>query len=139
MICEDLTSDDLFSCQRCGDCCKGYGGTYLTATDIDRISRYLGIKRDRFIRNFCQASGRRHVIAQGENGYCILWDQKCTIHAVKPRMCRSWPFIESILVDAGNWRSMADSCPGMQVNISDDRIQQCVRKIINNSTKSPKL
>ena len=137
MISDDLTPDDLFSCQRCGECCKGYGGTYLSEADIDRIRRFLGMKRELFIRDFCQMSGGKYLIVQGEGGYCKLWDQTCTIHVVKPRMCRRWPYIKSILVDVGNWRAMAASCPGMQVDVSDDQIRKCVAKIINCSTKFP--
>lgn len=132
MISEVLTPDDLFSCQRCGNCCKGYGGTYLKQSDIDRICRYLEMQRERFMRDVCQMSGGKPVIAQSENGYCALWDQKCTIHPVKPQMCRRWPFIESILVDAGNWHAMAAACPGMRLDASDDQIQNCVRTVIKN-------
>ncbi len=130
MISDDVKPDDLFCCRRCGDCCKGYGGTYLTEADIDRICRYLRIKRERFMRDICQMSGGKPVIAQAENGYCILWDQQCTIHPVKPQMCRRWPFIGSILIDAGNWRAMATDCPGMRVDISDDQIRKCVHDMI---------
>ena len=130
MISEVLTPDDLFSCQRCGDCCRGYGGTFLTESDIDRISRYLRMQRERFMRDFCQMSGDQPVIAQAENGYCALWDRQCTIHPVKPQMCRRWPFIKSMLVDAGNWHAMAAACPGMRVDVSDDQIQNCARAVI---------
>ena len=137
MISEVLTPDDLFSCQHCGDCCKGYGGTYLAESDIDRICRYLGMNRERFLRDVCQMSGGKPMIAQAENGYCALWDQQCTIHPVKPQMCRRWPFIESLLVDAGNWRAMAAACPGMRVDVSDDQIQNCVRAVIKNENANP--
>jgi hypothetical protein len=137
MTSDDLTADDLFHCQRCGDCCKGYGGTYLTQTDIDRISGFLGMRRARFMREICQMSGGKPVIAQAENGYCVLWDRQCTIHPVKPEMCRRWPFIKSILVDAGNWRAMAAACPGMRVDVSDDQIQKCVRDVIHKGNGNP--
>ena len=127
MTSDNLTPQDLFSCQHCGDCCKGYGGTYLTESDIERISRYLGVKRNYFLRDACQFSGGKPIVAQAKNGYCILWDQQCTIHPVKPQMCRRWPFIESILVDTGNWRAMAAACPGMRVDFSDEQIRKCVR------------
>ncbi|MCK5202986.1 MAG: YkgJ family cysteine cluster protein [Desulfobacterales bacterium] len=133
-----MTSDtvgrgDLFACRRCGECCKGYGGTYITEFEIDDICRYLGLDRKRFMRNYCQISGGKPLVAQAENGYCIFWDQLCTIHVVKPDMCHKWPFIESILVDAGNWQSLAASCPGMRTDFSDDQIQKCVHDIIKKS------
>jgi hypothetical protein len=43
-------------------------------------------------------------------------------------MCRQWPFIPSILVDVGNWRAMAASCPGMNADASDRQILNCVKK-----------
>lgn len=133
-----MTSDtvgrgDVFTCRRCGQCCKGYGGTYITKNEIDNICRYLGLERNTFIERYCQMSGDRPVIAQGLNGYCIFWDRLCKIHAVKPRMCRNWPFIEGILVDAKNWQAMAASCPGMRAGVSDDQIQRCVTEFINKS------
>ena len=133
-----MTSDtvglgDLFACRRCGDCCKGYGGTYITENEIDNICRFLGLERNTFVKRYCQMSGDRPVIAQGLDGYCIFWDKLCIIHAVKPRMCRNWPFIESILVDPRNWQAMAVSCPGMRAGVSDDQIQRCVSEFINKS------
>ena len=133
-----MTSDtvglgDLFACRRCGDCCKGYGGTYITENEINNICRFLGLERNTFVKRYCQMSGDRPVIAQGLDGYCIFWDKLCIIHAVKPRMCRNWPFIESLLVDAKNWQAMAASCPGMRATASDDQIQKCVSEFIHKS------
>lgn len=117
---------ELFACTLCGDCCKGYGGTYLTAADIAAIAGCLGISAARFIDGYTRLSGGRRLIAQGENGYCIFWDKVCTIHAVKPRMCRRWPFIPGVLADVGNWRAMAASCPGMNADAQDEQIIACV-------------
>jgi Fe-S-cluster containining protein len=125
-----VTAADLFSCRRCGNCCKGYGGTYLTEAEIDNICRYLAMDRQRFIRHYCQISGGKLLVAQAANDYCIFWDQLCTIHPVKPRLCRKWPFIESILADVRNWQIMAASCPGMCTNFNEDQIQKCVRDVL---------
>lgn len=130
MTSDVVTPDDLFTCRRCGNCCKGYGGTYITAAEIDKICRYLGLDRKRFMRGYCQMSAGNPMVGQAENGFCVFWDQLCTIHPVKPKMCRKWPFIESVLVDARNWQYMASSCPGMRTDFSDDQIQKCVREVI---------
>lgn len=121
---------ELFSCTLCGDCCKGYGGTYLTEADIAAIARYLGISAQRLKADYTCKSGQRRVIAQGDNGYCIFWDKVCTIHPVKPRMCRQWPFIPAILVDVANWHAMAASCPGMNTDVSERRIIDCVKRAL---------
>ena len=131
MMSDAVAPDDLFKCQHCGNCCKGYGGTFITETDIDYICRYLGLQRQRFVRRFCQISGGKPVVAQGPDGYCIFWDKRCTIHPVKPQMCRRWPFIESILVDVKNWQIMAAWCLGMRADFTDNQIKKCVSKVID--------
>jgi hypothetical protein len=120
----------LFTCTQCGDCCKGYGGTYLSEADIDAISRYVGVSVERLLSHYTRRSGGRHLITQGDNGYCIFWNKVCTIHPVKPKMCRQWPFIRSILVDVTNWRAMAASCPGMNVDASDKTVITCVQRAL---------
>ena len=130
-----MTSDavrpqDLFTCQNCGQCCKGYGGTYITKSEIKNICRHLGLDRKQLIQCYCQMSGGKPLVAKAENGYCIFWDQLCTIHPVKPHMCRKWPFIESILVDSSNWYSMATFCPGMRTDFSGNQIRKCVQEVI---------
>lgn len=127
---DDDACEALFSCTLCGDCCKGYGGTYLSETDIDAIASFVGVSRDRLKSIYTRKSGNRRVIAQGENGYCIFWDKVCTIHPVKPGMCRQWPFIRSILVDVANWHAMASSCPGMDTDVPDRQILECVKKAL---------
>lgn len=120
----------LFACTLCGDCCSGYGGTFLSDMDIDAIARYLGISADQLVARYTRKSGGRHLIAQGNNGYCVFWDKVCTIHPVKPKMCRQWPFISSILVDVDNWKAMAASCPGMDADAPDQQIIECVKKAL---------
>ncbi len=118
----------IFQCRQCGDCCRGYGGTCLTDADIRAISRFIDENADDFVRKYCRFSGDRPILAQGGDGYCVFWDEVCVIHPVKPRMCREWPFIRSVLTDVANWRIMAGSCPGMRTDISDEAIQACVRR-----------
>lgn len=124
----DGSCDALFACTRCGDCCKGYGGTYLSEADIDAIADFIGVSAGRLKTVYTRESGGKRFIVQRGNGYCIFWDQVCTIHPVKPRMCRQWPFIRSILVDVGNWRAMASTCPGMNPDASAEHILACVRR-----------
>lgn len=112
----------------CGDCCKGFGGTFVTGEDIDAISRFLNVDRDTFLKDYCQWSGSRPVLRTAPSGYCIFWDQLCTIHEVKPRMCKLWPFIESVLVDPANWTAMHSMCPGIRVDVDEYELAACIRQ-----------
>lgn len=130
-MCKTNEAADIFVCTQCGECCRGYGGTYVTPEDIEKIAEFIGSSPDTFVEKFCVMSGNRPVLAQAENEYCIFWDKLCTIHPVKPRMCREWPFIESVLRDVGNWRAMAGSCPGIRAEVPDDVIRTVVEKEIS--------
>lgn len=123
-----IKPQEIFKCKKCGDCCIGYGGTYVTEENIKTIADYIGIDSKRFINEKCQMSGGRPVLAQGENGYCVFWDNACMIYPVRPLMCIKWPFIESVLRDIDNWNIMAGLCPGIRVDISDSAIIECVRQ-----------
>lgn len=126
MTSDNIKSEDIFKCQRCGDCCKGYGGTFVTEKEIKVIAAYTHTDPDTFVENYCQVSGEKKVLAQVGDMYCVFWDGLCTIHPVKPRMCKIWPFIESILVDIKNWQIMASLCPGIRTDVPDRIIRKCV-------------
>jgi hypothetical protein len=138
---EFKTGNDIFECQQCGDCCKGFGGNYVTAQDIINISNYIHFDPEKFIARYCDKSGSRHVLTLGKDGYCIFFDKikACTIHPVKPYMCKSWPFIRPIIANPENWNAMANSCPGMKKNIPYKDLQKIVtleKKRLDNSAKN---
>lgn len=126
---DSICRQRLFQCLKCGACCKGYGGTYVTGQDIEAISAFIGSDPGRFVDRYCILSGDRLLLAQRTDGYCIFWDELCKIHAVKPQMCRKWPFIESLLVDFDNWLIMADSCPGIRTDVSADVLEHFLKQI----------
>ncbi len=129
-----IRPEDIFQCQMCGDCCRGYGGTYVTEPDILAIAAYLNLEPGVIQGKYCVFSGKKPLLAQKHDGYCIFWDGLCTIHPVKPRMCRSWPFLESVLIDIGNWEIMSSLCPGIRTDFSPEVIKKCVqRKIAENN------
>ena len=126
----DMSAEDqMFRCQKCGTCCRGYGGTFITDADVQAIAAYIGTDAATFVDDFCRLSGGKPILAQQENGFCIFWDEVCTIHPVKPRMCREWPFIRSVLVDPQNWHIMAASCPGIYRDASIRLVQDHIRRL----------
>lgn len=120
--------EDIFKCRQCGVCCKGYGGTFLSEKEIETIAAYIRTDTKTFVENYCQTSGEKTILAQAGNMYCIFWDGLCTIHPVKPRMCKAWPFIESVLVDINNWFIMASLCPGIRTDVPNRIIKERVAK-----------
>lgn len=122
-----IVASDIFECCQCGECCKGYGGTFVTESDILAIAEYIGTSADDFISEYGSPSGSGVVLVQGEDGYCIFAEQgRCIIHPVKPRMCKAWPFIEGVLRDPGNWYIMSGACPGIRADIPESTVRRCV-------------
>ena len=138
MPCPDLTAEDLFRCTLCGDCCRGFGGTYVSREDIRAIAAFLATDPSDLIDRFCRRSGGRFLLGQRSDGYCVFWDKSCTIHPVKPRMCRRWPFIESVATDASNWKIMSSLCPGMRTDVPLDSVRRCVQRILAAEATEPK-
>ena len=129
---EMMTGDDIFQCRMCGACCSGFGGTYVSQADIERISAFIGCDPGRFTSKYCSPSGSRWVLATADNGKCVFFDDNitCTIHPVKPTMCRAWPFIRTVVTHPENWDAMANSCPGMKKGVSHDTLQRIVSEEI---------
>ncbi len=129
---DDIQPPDIFECEKCGECCKGYGGTFVSARDIEAISAFIGEDPGRFTVKYCRLSGGKPLLAQGPDDFCVFRIEKiCSIHPVKPRMCEAWPFIESVLADVGNWRAMASACPGIRTDFPDEAISKCVEEVIS--------
>jgi len=125
---ESLGPSEIFQCRQCGECCRGFGGTLVSAADEVAISEYIGVDRETFLSTYCVRSGSGRVLVQGEDGYCVFAENAlCKIHPVKPRMCRAWPFIEGVLKDPGNWRIMAGACPGIRADVPERTVIKCVR------------
>ncbi len=117
-------AENIFECVQCGTCCAGYGGTYITENDIRSISEYIGVSAGEFTSRFCTVSAGKYILDQGEDGRCIFFSdaEQCTIHPVKPYMCKAWPFISAVIRHPENWDAMAGQCPGMKQGIDHDRI-----------------
>jgi len=64
MLYKNVTPSDIFKCQQCSECCKGYGGTFVTEKEIKAIADYLHIDSESFVDNYCQMSGGKPVLAQ---------------------------------------------------------------------------
>jgi hypothetical protein len=51
------------------------------------------------------------------DGHCIFFDNGCTVHKGRPWRCAQWPLHPSILLDENNFHSIAESCPGIKVEV----------------------
>jgi Fe-S-cluster containining protein len=135
MTSEYRTPEDIFQCTLCGQCCVGFGGTYVTPDDIVRISTFIGKDPEEFIGRYCDMTKAGPVLTQGQDGRCIFFhaEKQCTIHPVKPRMCRAWPFLKTVVMHPENWDAMASACPGMVPSVPHAHLVRIVADHIRKS------
>jgi Fe-S-cluster containining protein len=105
----------VFQCQQCGDCCSGRGGIFVKPQEVEEMAALLGIAVDEFCRLYVEASdlGPRLIVA--DNGFCVflMEGNLCRVHPVKPFICRQWPFLPALLVDADELEHAKTACPGI--------------------------
>ncbi len=124
-----------FECKMCGECCQGIGIS-LDADEIKRISKFLNIDREGFIKRYCIKRHNRYELKTTDSNYCIFLKERgnkqkvCSIHPVKPKMCKQWPFIPAIIGDEDEWNMVRDFCPGMNPESRfEEFVEQAKRSI----------
>ena len=122
------TAQDIFECQLCGDCCNGFGGTYVTDQDIANIATFIQADPTTFVATYCDYSGSRPLLTLGSDGSCVFFDKEkqCTIHPVKPYMCKAWPYLKTLIKNPENWTAMASACPGIKSQVLHKDLQRIV-------------
>ena len=92
-----------FRCTRCGRCCSGGPNVALTAYDVVRMARFLGIHWREFLKAYVKviiADLVPHMLLRGdERGRCLFLAQRhdgttlCTIYPARPMRCRLYPLL----------------------------------------------
>ena len=103
LIPEQLVQEAIekeFSCERCGNCCKGDGAVVIGPAEADRIAKFLKLTRREFVRRFAFKIGQDEwqlVDKANREQWCIFLERGedglygCAINAVKPDQCGSFP------------------------------------------------
>lgn len=142
------TADDWFEpglrfeCTQCGACCTGPEGyVRFSSVEAQAIARALGVSEDEFHRRFARrlpGVGWSLKETRTEHGLdCVFLDREsspgkalCSIHAVRPMQCRTWPFWPENVRSARAWERAGRCCEGVgrgpvipaaQIRIERDR------------------
>jgi len=104
-----------FECTRCGKCCTGEPGfVWVDDAELRAIADQLGEPVDQVRAFYTRQAFRGPTLREKANGDCVFYDREkgCTIYAIRPRQCRTWPFWESTLASPEDWEYTQKSCPG---------------------------
>ena len=106
-----------FECTECGDCCTGDTGyVWVNKAEIAALAAEIGeADVHAFERDYVRKVGVRKSLKEFPNGDCALFDpnkRRCAVYGARPRQCRTWPFWDSNLKTAQDWRRTCEVCPG---------------------------
>jgi hypothetical protein len=104
-----------FRCTACGQCCTGEPGhVWVDKEEVRRMAKARGLSARVFGERFVRRVGRRLSLVERENGdCCMLKDGRCTVYAVKPVRCSTFPFWDPVLADRRSWEEAAERCEGI--------------------------
>lgn len=113
-----------FSCTQCGSCCTGEGGfVRFTSAEADALALHVRLSTPDFIAQYTHdtPAGRSLKEVTSEFGQdCIFLDRTtlpgraiCSVYALRPAQCRTWPFWQSNIHQPWAWARAANLCPGI--------------------------
>ena len=101
-----MKMDDIlpFSCTHCGGCCVQQEEILISPLDLFRLAKELGLTAEQFMDQYAECyigeSSRMPIVRvapKGETRRCpLLKNNKCSVHAVKPSVCRLYPLGRSL-------------------------------------------
>lgn len=110
---------DATACEACGGgCCTGESG-YIWAkyAEIEKMAMFVNLSVEDFATMYLRKVKHRYSLIEKEiapnNFACIFFDEeikRCSIYAVRPSQCRTFPFWEQFKNDENEVRK---ECPGV--------------------------
>jgi Fe-S-cluster containining protein len=102
-----------FVCTGCGACCTNLGrarAVLVLPSDLRRLAAYSGLDESTVTRRFLDrhagmsaALGKAIRVLRHRRGRCVFLtaDNRCSVHAAKPRQCREGPdrLLTSVFAD----------------------------------------
>ncbi len=105
----------VFNCQQCGDCCAGRGGIHVRPHEVEAMAALLSMSVDDFCSEYVENSITGPRLTVAANGFCVFMGEgnRCRVHPVKPFICRQWPFLPILLLEADELEHAKGACPGI--------------------------
>jgi len=130
-----IQQSDIFACKQCGYCCQGETTVSLDEQDVKHMLDYLKMGQSEVAAKYWRITGTTIQMKTVE-GCCTFYDQGCTIHAGKPRRCSQWPLHPSILCDRANLKTIRESCPGVNRELSYEEFCDKLHTLLNEKEES---
>jgi Fe-S-cluster containining protein len=86
----------VWFCTGCGNCCRWPGDVRVLDDDVAAMAGYLELDERTFVERYTRLHSDRRGLSlvnrERDEGCVFLTDDdRCAVHAVKPRQCRDYP------------------------------------------------
>ena len=91
-VMEDLHNAEFkkMDCLKCANCCKTTGPLFTDA-DIERVSKYLRQKPQKFVEQYLRIDEDRDYVLQSVPCTFLDTENACLIYDVRTKACREFP------------------------------------------------
>lgn len=105
-----------FRCTQCGDCCREPGLVELDYAELTAVASASNLSISDFKTTYdvrWEAESGQFELP-GPNGCPLLSTEgRCTVEAVKPSQCRTYPFWPENLASKEAWQAASTKCEGI--------------------------
>ena len=85
--------EDQIDCLACANCCR-VATTKLIERDVQKLSRFLRIRREQFLRDYTVVSeDEGRILKRTEAGCVFLSGNECTVYEARPNTCEDFPHL----------------------------------------------
>ncbi|MFZ3147975.1 MAG: YkgJ family cysteine cluster protein [Methanothrix sp.] len=144
-----IAAQVLFSCENCGECCRGEGYALVDEADLHEIAGTLGISPSEARARFTDPDpeknpGCRIIKSNGPDRSCCFLDvqaRRCKIYSHRPRICRTFPMLnadtecEEILCFYSDCRGTAKFVKMLQEKRCDPKVQKDIKSLAGNEVR----
>ena len=110
-----IETEEAIDCTICANCCRE-ATVRMTERDVEKLSKFLRVKRSRFVEDYCQESEDEGLILKRTESGCIFLEgTACTVYEARPHNCEYFPHLVrgegSVLSRMWEFKDRACYCP----------------------------
>mmetsp|Transcript_14612 Transcript_14612/g.24929 ORF Transcript_14612/g.24929 Transcript_14612/m.24929 type:complete len:197 (+) Transcript_14612:65-655(+) len=128
-----------FHCTQCGKCCSNPGTVWANQEEIRKIATHLSLSEENFVSEYAKyfGNGWFQLKKKEDTFECFfLNDGLCSINAVKPLQCSTYPYWPDVVTNPGSWMIEArDVCEGINHEEAPQIPADHVREQLQTATK----
>ncbi len=86
--------EEQIDCTECANCCR-VATVQVSERDVERLAKFLRLKRDRVVEDFVVESEEEgFILRRDEKSGCVFLNGKdCTVYEARPDICQRFPHL----------------------------------------------